>query len=479
MNRILHYIFLALFAMAFVSCSDDDSFSSSRSNLLTMGVDTVKMDTVFSHVPVPAKTFWIHNNSGDGIRCVNVRLDKGNQSGFRVNVDGIYLGETYGFQTNNVEIRKGDSIRVFVELTAPLNYKNGPVEIEDNLIFSLESGVKQVINLNAWSWDADIVNDLTISADSTIDNSQGKPLIVRGKINVKENATLTLAPGTTIYFHDNGGIDVEGRLVSKGTAEKNVILRGDRLDNMFDYLPYDNLPGRWQGIHFYEKSYDNILDFTDIHSACNAVVIDSCDVEKQKLTILNSTIHNCQGFGIKAYNGKLRIENTQITNTMDNCLTFFGGDISMLHCTIGQFYPFVGGHGVAMKFANGDGEYLYPLLNLDVKNSIITGYRNDEIFAENVDTTATFNYHFAYSMLRTPEVDDTLKFEKVIWEDVKDTICYGDKNFKTIDTDVIRYDFHLSDVSKGKGYANKLWALPHDRDGLKPENDSINIGCFY
>lgn len=476
MNNRFKYILFSVLVAIFASCSDDDSFTMSRNHLLTMEMDTVKMDTVFSRVPVPAKSFWIHNNSGDGIRCSNIRLEKGNQSGFRVNVDGIYLGETYGFQTNDVEIRKGDSIRVFVELTAPNNNKKVPTEIEDNIIFSLESGVRQIVNLNAWSWDADLKNDIVISSDSVIDNSDDRPLVVRGNVIVNEGATLTLAAGTTIYFHDNSGIIVNGRLISQGTSDKNVVLRGDRLDNMFDYLPYDMLPGRWQGIVFKESSYDNLIDFTDIHSACNAIVADSSNVERRKLTLSNSTVHNCQGTGLSIRSSKVDVINTQITNTQYHCVDILGGDINFLHCTIGQFYVFEGARGKALKFVNAEG---YPLINFDVRNSIITGYSSDEIIGEANDTTTTFSYYFAYSLLRTPEVDDTLAFVNVIWENAKDTTCAGDKNFVKIDTDVLRYDFHLSDKSKARSTANKLWSFPYDRDGIKPENDSINMGCFY
>lgn len=87
---------LLLLAMLF-SCSDDDSFTVSPSNRLTFSLDTVSLDTVFSQVPTVTKTFWVYNKSGDGIRCSTIRLEKGNQTGFRVNVDGSYLGASEGF----------------------------------------------------------------------------------------------------------------------------------------------------------------------------------------------------------------------------------------------------------------------------------------------------------------------------------------------------------------------------------------------
>lgn len=84
MNRrfsFLHYAFcnlLSAFCILLIaaSCTDDESFSTSRSDLLTFTTDTVKMDTVFSKVPAATKSFWIYNNSTDGIRCTKVALEK-------------------------------------------------------------------------------------------------------------------------------------------------------------------------------------------------------------------------------------------------------------------------------------------------------------------------------------------------------------------------------------------------------------------
>ena len=139
MSRKYIHILAWLFCLAAIfSCSDDDSFTSSPNNRLVFSSDTVSLDTVFSQVPTATKTFWVYNRSGDGIRCANVRLERGNQTGFRVNVDGAFLGSSSGFLVNDVEVRNKDSIRVFVELTSPMNNKVEPTLLEDNLIFSLD-----------------------------------------------------------------------------------------------------------------------------------------------------------------------------------------------------------------------------------------------------------------------------------------------------------------------------------------------------
>lgn len=475
MKYLYSYIFPLLLIVALTACNDNDDFAASRNDLLTFGLDTVKMDTVFSRVPASTRSFWIYNNTGSGIKCSNVRLQKGNQTGFRVNVDGIYLGETYGYQSNDISVRKGDSIRVFVELTSHSSGSLNPQQVEDNLVFTLESGVQQTVNLNAWTWDAQIMQTMRIERDTIIDNSNKSPIVMYGDIIVDSLATLTIAPGSTIYFHDNAGIKVYGRLDCKGAAENNVVLRGDRLDRMFDYLPYDNLPGRWQGVHLFESSYDNTIELTDLHGAMNGIVCDSCNIEKSTLRLVNSTLHNCQGYGLRIDNAKVEVENCQITNTLNDCLALFGGSASLLHVTLAQFYPFDSNRGAALRFSADNGRHLRML---DVRNSIITGYGDDVIMGEHVDTTLTFNYHFAYSLLRTPEVNDTIAFEKVIWEDTEDTIISGTKNFMNIDIDFLRYDFHLDSVSKAYNAANPAWLLPINRYGIRRKDDEKNMGCY-
>ena len=454
-------------------CQDDDSFSTNVSNILSFSADTVKLDTVFSAVPTTTRTFWVHNESGDGIRCTNIRLERGNQSGFRVNVDGVYLGSESGYQASEVEIRKGDSIRVFVELTSPVNGRNKPWLVEDNLLFLLESGVTQKVNLNAYSWDAIKYRNLHITNDTTLTGD--RPIIVYGKLTVEEHATLTLAAGTTLYFHDGGGIDVYGRLCSQGEAGKEVILRGDRLDWMFDYLPYDLMSGLWDGIHFYETSYDNVMEFPDLHSSFYGIVCDSADVEKQKLTLKNMTVHNCQGKGLSTVNCKVTAENCQFTNTLYECVDILGGDVTMNHCTLAQFYPFDSNRRPALNYYS---TATMPLLRMDCINSIVTGYPEDVVMGATENENIPFNYRFISSILRTPAVEDAEHIIDVIFENVEDTASVqGDKHFKLVDINTQHYDFHLDSLSPAINKGSKDYPVSDDRDG-KARDDQPDMGCF-
>lgn len=467
-------IFLAgiLLPGLLASCAEEDTFSVSPANRLSFSTDTLQMDTTFSNVSTVTRSFWVYNHSGSGLRCSSIRLENGNISRYRVNVDGTFLSPASGYKVSNVEIRNQDSIRVYVELTPGTNGRATPQLITDNLVFSLESGTEQKINLETYSWDAILLKDVDIKKDSTI--IQTVPVVIYGGLKVDSGATLTIGAGTTLYFHNNAAVQVYGTLKTAGTAEQNVILRGDRLDNMFDYLPYDYTPGQWQGIRFYSSSYGNQFEYTDLHSAYNGIVCDSSDISRQKLLLSACTLHNNQGYGLESIHSKVTVENTQITNALKDCAYFNGGDILLNNCTLGQFYPFDADRGVALRFSAAA-----PLANMEVRNCLITGYADDEMSGEKKSEDTPFPYSFDHCIIRTPAVTtaDSIHFTHLTYENISDTTRYGEKNFVKTDTELLRYDFHLSKVSTAVDTADPLTATKYDRDG-KERDGKPDIGAY-
>lgn len=471
---LFNIIFLVGIAMLW-SCDDNDSFATSPGNALTFSTDTLSLDTVFSTVPSSTRSFWAYNRSGDGLRCTSVRLEGGNQSGFRVNVDGVYLSPEQGYKASDIEVRNKDSIRIYVELTSAVNHGDAPKALDDNLVFTLESGREQKVALRAWSWDAQFVNNATISKDTTL--ASAKPLVVYGMLTVEEGATLTIHPGTTLYFHGNAGIDVKGRLLCNGTPSEPITLRGDRLDYMFDYLPYDRVSGQWQGVRLEQSSYGNEMTHTDMHSAFDGLRVDSSDVDRLTLDLRNSTIHNCQGNALGIVNSRVRVENCQLTNALGNCLLVDGGYVDVNNCTIAQFYPFDGMRGSALSFSGVE----HTLEHFSCTNTIVTGYSDNEIMGgkPGKDSENAFNYDFANCILRTPEVDDEEKghFADVVFEDVKDTVSMGRKHFDNVDGDMQLYDFHLRKNSAAVDKANPEAATRSDHDGRERDN-TPDIGAY-
>ena len=438
MKRI--FFFLTVVALL-VACADDESFSASPGLQLELPADTITLDTVFSQTASSTYTFWVHNRNNEGIRLQSIRLKRGNQTGFRVNVDGIYLDNTNGSQTNDVEIRKNDSVLVFVEITPYETYHSEPESITDQLVFSLQSGVEQSICLQAWAWDAVKLYSPVIETDSLIDSD--KPLIIYGDFTVNQGATLTIK-NTTLYFHDGAGMDVHGTLLTDSCT-----MRGDRLDRMFSYLPYDRISGQWRGVRFFSASSGNVLNKIEIRNSCQGLVCDSATVDSlnPRLSMYRSVVHNTQGDGITLNNASAVLVDCQITNAMGHCLAVNGGFVKIANCTLAQFYPFSGGRGAALYFSN----QISPLLSLSCQGAILTGYDDDVLTGVNSSAGNAFNYYFQHCLLRTPAVaDDSAHFNDIIWESPTDSI-QGKAHFIKIDEEYLDYDFHLDSLSTAVG----------------------------
>ena len=420
------FFFVLTIGVLLTACTDDDTFSTSRSNVLSFSADTVKMDTLFSAVPSATYTFWVWNNSNDGIRIQNARLERGGQSGFRVNVDGTFLDPV----ATNFEVRKGDSLRVFVEVTTRENGIEGPQLVEDNLMLTLESGVVQKVNLRTWSWDAEKIGALHVERDTLIESA--KPIIVYDSIVVDSGAVLRLSR-TDFYFHEGAQIVVRGSLMAD-----SCLFRGDRLDHMFSYLPYDRVSGQWGGIRLHRSSTNNQLDDCEIRNAMTAVYADSTELKMN-----NCIVHNCKGYGVEGRNAVMTLDYCQITNCLSDCLLAYGGKATVNHTTLAQFYPFSANRGAALRFNTGKWG-----ITFSCANTLVTGYEADVVFGERnkKDTTLVYDFEFKNCLLRTDSVSKADIFKDVIWETPKDSV-EGKKHFRRIDEDKLFYDFRLDSIS--------------------------------
>ena len=425
MKRIL--LFSLILSALLVSCTDKEDFSSDLSVRLTFSVDSVSMDTVFHHVATRTYDFWVYNKSNSGVRIKEVRLNHPSLSGYRVNVDGNYVDSVaYDF-----EIRKEDSIRVFVELTAPTATQSEPQRVEDQLVFALESGVEQSLLLSAYSWKAQFINEeLVINKDTLINDRQ--PIVIRKGIVVTKGATLTLSH-TQLYFHDGSGITVEGTLQAD-----SCVFRGDRLDRMFSYLPYDRVSGQWEGIIIGESSKDNSFMDCVLKNACTAIVCD----KKSSISLLRCTIHNCKGTGIFLDESTATLDSCRISNTLGDCLNVVNSTVYVNHTTLAQFYPFSADRGVALRF---DAESMFSC-----ENTLVTGYEEDVVMGEGE------KYFFSHCILRTLQPTESDYFEDVVWETPKDEI-QGEKHFVTFDTDNLFYNFSIKETSPA--YEKKIGDL--------------------
>ena len=449
------------------SCDDYDSWTTLPTAQLTLSEDTVAFDTIITEQGSTTKTLIAHNYNDKGLRISRVELAQGAASHFRINVDGQYLSGGVG---EDFEVRRKDSIYVRIEVLLPDGDSDAIRDFEDQLIFTLESGVQQKVVLTASGLDVIILRGETINADRTLDAK--RPYVIYDSLVVAPGATLTLPEGCILMFHDQTSLLVHGTLKANGTLAKPVTLRGDRTDRMFPYLPYDNTPNRWGGIHFFADSKNNELTQCDIHSGDYGIICDSTALTEDTYPLLlmeDCVVHNIGGPGLVFTHCRTQVTGTQISNTLGRCVDIEGGAHTFIHCTIAQFYPLSASRGDALYLADMEGESIYrPLLWSHFINCVITGYADDVIMGNLAETTfADVDFAFQNSLLRTVVSDDR-RFQNVKY-DLPDSLdISGKDHFRLFDTYNFLYDFTPDSLSAIRGLADPEFSklFPVDRCGV-------------
>ena len=482
-----HFLIFSFLLLA-VACSDYESFSNNPNFRLTFSEDTIAFDTLISTIPSSTKTLYAFNNNKDGMRISTIRLEGGERSHFRVNVDGRYLAEGIW---QDFEVLRNDSLVIRIEMTPPEVGNNEPLYFEDKLLFLLENGVQQTVVLSGGAVDAYIKKEgIIIESDETL--LTDKPYVIYDSLVVKSGATLTLTEGTTLMFHDKAALHVYGKLMVQGSIEKPVVLRGDRMDHMFDYLLYDNTPSRWEGIIIHRGSYGNELFQCDLHSSCFGIICEDTeqvtpDTTKPSVTLDCCILHNIGGDGLQLNNCVSNVTNTQISNTLGHTVNISGGSHTFLYSTLAQFYPFTANRGDGLHLTSSEDGSEYGLLRkAHFINCVITGYGPDVIMGEHIVLDGyTCNYLFHHCFLNTPSVDDTEHFVNCIFDqdkkkDEEEKLVRQD-NFLIFDTENFIYDFTPKDSSMIRSLADKNYeGIPtFDRLGVsRLADEGPDAGCY-
>lgn len=473
--------FLVLCCLCLLSaCFSDEAYSTSASDRLYFSADSVKLDTVISGKATNTYTFEVYNRTDKAIRLPSVYLEKGASSGFRVNVDGVFLENG---QTTDLEVGAKDSLRVFLFANLPEHDSDKPIEATDRLVFVTEGGVRQEVVLHAWGQDVIPLSAHRIKADTLL--AARRPYVIIDSLVVGAGATLSLAAGVRLYFHPQADLIVHGTLVAQGTADSPVVMRGDRLGYMFSSQPYDRIPGQWGSVIFTQESYGNRLMHCDIHSGTDGVRCDSSDIGREKLRIENSIIHNMGGNVLTVRSANIFAGNCQLTNAAGNCVVLYGGKSSFIHCTIGNFYAFSGGRGAALAYSNYEGEVRRPLEAATFINCLITGYSEDEIMGNRSERYAddAFNFSFKNCLLDTPPTDDD-HIQNCLWDNSEDGQgTERENNFSPkFDLNALIFTFGLDAKSQAVDHADAATSrdyYPRDLNGRdRLADEGPDIGCY-
>ena len=472
MKKIIFSIFVIM-SVFLVACNEDAGFSSSPDLRLEFSCDTVAFDTLFTDLSSPTAMFVVHNRNKNSLRVSDIRLASGGESGFNVLVDG-----EPGNVVRDIEIRAKDSIYVLASVKLDRNGTDMPLMVKDSLLFTLESGVGQYVLLMAYGRDVTFMHAPKFTTDTILAAGH---YVVYDSLTIAENVTLGLSPGVTLYFHDNAFMRVNGTLKATGTQRNPVVMRGDRTDRMFPYLPYDRIPGQWGGVVISSTSNGNVLTHCDIHSADYGVKVEQGDTVAQRLTIESSKIHNFHGNALELVNAHATVVNSLLANAQGNCVKVVGGDVEFVHCTIANFYVWKQ-RDVALALHNSIDGVPVPLRKALFANCIIAGSKKDEVmgylsqFGDTVPNAA--NYRFENSLINTVAEGDSCFVGNVF--DVQGDSLFGAAHFRTIDHDNFLYDFHLSDSAAARGIAAGRYSLllGVDIDGVERPDSLADAGCY-
>lgn len=462
-DLVLSMAVLWLTAALFSSCRKDN-ITTNPSDKLAFSTDTLTFDTVFTTLGSTTLYFTVHNPSNQRISISDIRLGGGENSIFRLNVDGQMLD-----QLSSVEIPANDSIYVFVAVTVDPNNENNPFVVYDSVLFET-NGNLQAVTLQAWGQNAHFIYGEVIGTQTW---TPEKPYVVIHSILVDSNEVLTIQPGCRIYMHADSRFYVQGTLKVMGQINDSVIFRGDRLEQY-----YIDDPGNWEGIHLLRSSRDNEINYAVIKEAIVGIRVDSLkETSAPKLTMRNSQIRFTLSSGLLGITSDIYAENCLIHACGEwNVQLEFGGNYEFENCTFANYSSILINHqSPVARLSNyfayldeqGMEQVLLADLNASFRNCIIYGSLVKELDLD-PNESAGFNYKFDHCLLKVNEDIDTAAASFVDCLFNQDPLF-----FDQYDSD----DYHLSEGSPciNAGTAN---GISIDLDGLPRSDGLTDIGCY-
>ena len=455
----LPVLFISVLLLLF-SCRKD-SFITSPDARVSISADTLKYDTLFVTAGSTYRTLKIINENDQKLRLTSLKLMGGASSAYKMNVDGVA-----GSQFSNLEINANDSIYVFVQVNVNPSAVNLPFVIRDSIQISY-NGKNRKVQLEAWGQNAHFFRNKEVAADETWNNDL--PYVILGSLQINANATLTINKGCRIYAHANAPIVVNGTLKTNGlkdTADR-VYFQGDRLDE-----PYKDFPASWPGIYFGATSKDNVLNYTTIKNAYQAIGITEPSVNANpKLTLNECVIDNAYDAGIISLNSSINARNCLVSNCGKNLFLAQGGNYQFTHCTVVTYANRFIDHKdpvlTISNFANSSSANLTATF----RNCILWGENglvNDEVVVLKNGNT-TFNVNFDYNLWKVQTAPSNITSNQIINSQAP--------LFDSVNTTKNYYDFRLQTTSpainKGIGAG-----VTTDLDGKPRPVGLPDLGCF-
>ncbi|MDT0607306.1 hypothetical protein [Croceitalea rosinachiae] len=425
---------LVLFFIGLASCRKDFDFKTSSGNL-EFSKDTVFLDTIFTNIGSSTYTLKVYNRENKDVVIPFIGLKNGQQSKYRLNVDGLA-----GKEFNDVPILAKDSMFIFIETTFDIaetgqneflhtdaiQFENTGttktvelVTLVKDAIFlypeRLENGFKETLLLGLDEDQNEIRIEGFFLDGGELNFNNQKPYVIYGYAAVPEGETLTMQAGTRVHFHKDSGIlvspnaaiEINGALSEdQMQLENEVIFEGDRLEPEFA-----DTPGQWGTIWITAGSVNNQIEHLTLKNATVGILVEGDENNTAStLSINNSQLYNSTTTNLWSRTANISAENTVFGNSGSISLYCnLGGNYNFKHCTIANYWVNGFRNAPALYIDNyitlADGSSTgADLESASFANCIIDGNRNIELLLSS-NTTNTFQFNFLNCSIQFDDIN--------------------------------------------------------------------------
>lgn len=404
-KAIIGIITCILGAVLMIGCKNDNNSTAS----LSFSRDTVLFDTTFAQLGSSTEVLLLRNTSSFEAKITSVRLEKGSSSKYRMNVDG-----EPGYEVRDLIIPPNDSIYIFLKVTIdPLN--SGANLVEEDKVIVEQGSTQHSAVLVAMGADANYIYPTkTLSSGlkysilpCNAEWNSSKPIVVIGYAVVDSACSLTIRPGTQVYFWRNGGLWIfkDGNLQVLGEKNNRVIFSNSRLG-----AQYQDDPGSWDRIFINEGEKPSLIRNAVIRNGfigIQAQPLDLTNIGSRKLILDNVEITNMSGVGLLSRNFNIDSYNSLYANCGNYCVALtFGGNYNFKHNTIANYWRYGNRSTPALLMGNaiktviqGEEVVLLSDLNANIQNSIVYGTIENEFGLDSI-AGAAMNFKFENSLIK-------------------------------------------------------------------------------
>ena len=500
-------LFLVLISFH-TSCRTEFSFRPVEASDLRFSRDTVYLDTVFTGISSATYPLKVYNNSDAAVSIPSVYLESGDDSNFRLNVDGL-SGKSF----SNVELLPKDSMYVFIETTADigqLTQNENQFLYEDKLHFTNsgsvslltlvqdavflypekdEQGIKESIPIGVDGQGNSLgLNGFFLDDDELIFTNE-KPYVVFGYMGVPASKTVVFEAGARVHFHRDSGIIVarDATMIVNGTAssdpealEGEVIFEGDRLEPL-----YDDIPGQWGAIWLTAGSTQHKFNHITIKNATVGVLMDYNDESASPtLTLKNTKIYNSASVNLWGKTAHIYAENSVFGSAGQ--LSFFGnigGEYEFVHCTFANYWnkSFRTTPAVLLNDytpIDSDNNFIKPLTQANFHNCIIEGNQLVEFFVTQ-EGTDPLRFNLNHTAIQFESSSNTVVDNPYF--DWNDAMFYNQLTRNATPGFVLpeEHDYRINQESDFIGIGNQTQAdlVPLDLLG-KDRRNAVDLGAY-